>query len=268
MALIQLDSAVPNVRPARLYRDSDELGREAVIVGRGDFGPAGKQPTLSDGRRRAVTNTIDDAGPLRLRLTFDEPPNGTHLEGVGAPGDSGGPLLILIGGEPHVAGVSSASMGGPPGAYGTRDVYARVSTAADWIDATIADPPQSNLQIPTPIDLTREALPDSPDANLIRAFFDALNSEQREQLIAFSKDHRLSGARRDRSDEDWADMMLQQRKQLGPLELRHLALDDRGRHQALARSPDGKHSWVFTLLVQRRDGPKLDGWAIRPGPTE
>ena len=138
LALIELDAAVEGIDPLPLYRDRDELGQTAIIVGYGDFGIARQPFHRMDGRRRAATNVIDDAGPRRLFLKFDAPPRGTALEGVGGPGDSGGPLIIEKAGRLYLAGVSSASMDGKPGSYGVTDVYTRVSSYVEWIDAQIA----------------------------------------------------------------------------------------------------------------------------------
>ena len=71
-------------------------------------------------------------------MEFDAPPSGTALEGVGAPGDSGGPAFIEADGRLFLAGVSSASMNGKPGTYGLVDVYTRISSYADWVERTIA----------------------------------------------------------------------------------------------------------------------------------
>ena len=135
LALIELAEPAEGIDPLPLYRDRNELGKTAFIVGYGDFGIAGQPFQRSDGRRRAATNVIDDAGPIRLFLKFDPPPGGTALEGIGGPGDSGGPLIIEQGGRLYLAGISSASMNGKPGAYGVTDVYIRISSYAGWIDA-------------------------------------------------------------------------------------------------------------------------------------
>lgn len=120
-----------------LYRGRSEFGAPVVIVGVGDFGTPRRPLTRTDGSRRAVTNVVVDAGPRRLFMKFDAPPAGTDLEGVGGPGDSGGPALLDVGGSWQVAGVSSASMDGKPGQYGVTDVYTRVGSYVEWIDTSL-----------------------------------------------------------------------------------------------------------------------------------
>jgi hypothetical protein len=134
LALLEFSSPVVHTTPVALYRKSDELGKLVHVVGYGDFGTPAKPLTRSDGRRRAVTNIVEDAGPRRLFLRFDAPPAGTPDEGIGGPGDSGGPAFIESEGKLTIAGVSSASMDGKPGQYGVTDVYTRVSAYAAWID--------------------------------------------------------------------------------------------------------------------------------------
>ena len=91
----------------------------------------------ADGKRRAVTNMVDDAGPKRIFMRFDEPPNATEFEGVGGPGDSGGPALLEKNGKLFLAGVSSGSMNGKPGEYGVVDVYTRVGSYLGWIEKVL-----------------------------------------------------------------------------------------------------------------------------------
>lgn len=138
LALIELAEPVTNVEPVALYRGREEQGKTVYVVGYGDYGVAGQPIQRSDGRRRAATNVIHDAGPRRLFMRFDAPPAGTELEGVGGPGDSGGPLFIEENGRLYLAGVSSASMDGKPGSYGVVDVYTRVSSYVDWIEPKLA----------------------------------------------------------------------------------------------------------------------------------
>lgn len=136
LALLRLAKPVEGIVPLALYRGQDEMSLPARIAGCGDFGPAGAKLAHQDGRCRAVTNAVADAGPKRLFLAFDAPPAGTVLEGVGAPGDSGGSALVLVDGKWQVAGVSSAG-DGPPNAYGSTDVHTRVSSQLEWLDRTL-----------------------------------------------------------------------------------------------------------------------------------
>ena len=138
LALLELGAAVEGVAPLLLYRGRAELDATMVIVGYGDFGTPHGPLTRTDGRRRAATNVVVDAGPRRLFMKFDAPPDGTSLEGVGGPGDSGGPALVDVGGKWQVAGISSASMDGRPGQYGVTDVYTRVGSYFEWIDGVVA----------------------------------------------------------------------------------------------------------------------------------
>ena len=133
LALVELDRPVEKIPPIEIYRGTRELAQPIVIVGYGDFGVAGGPLTRTDGRRRAVSNVVDDAGPRRLFVSFTSPPDGSTHEGVGSAGDSGGPALIVENGRTYLAGISSASKG-KPGTYGLVDVYTRVSTYVRWID--------------------------------------------------------------------------------------------------------------------------------------
>jgi hypothetical protein len=137
LALIELTDSVLNVTPAKLYADDDELNQVVVIVGYGDFGTPSQKLKRTDGKRRAVTNKIDDAGPRRIFMKFDQPPAATEHEGVGGPGDSGGPALIRLHDDVYIVGVSSASMNGRPGTYNVTDVYVRISSYRKWIEQKI-----------------------------------------------------------------------------------------------------------------------------------
>lgn len=139
LALIQLAEPVTDATPIMPNRAADELGKTVAIAGYGDFGPVGAALAHGDGRLRVVENQVSDAGPLRLFLPFDAPPAGLSLEGIGAAGDSGGPLVrmdALLG--LTLFGVSSGA-DGPPGAYGTVDVYTRISSQMQWIEMTAGE---------------------------------------------------------------------------------------------------------------------------------
>jgi trypsin len=139
LALVELQEAVASVAPIALYAEAGEQGQEVVLLGRGDFGTGREGVQGQDQRLRRVTNRIDDVDERWLRFRFDAPPAGTHLEGVGGEGDSGGPALIEHDGGVRIAGVSSwQDHDGPLSTYGCVEYYARVSTQAEWIRTTIA----------------------------------------------------------------------------------------------------------------------------------
>ncbi|MCZ6873199.1 MAG: trypsin-like serine protease [bacterium] len=143
LALVELADSVKSIKPIELYKERKELGATLFIVGYGDYGSPKSGLKRTDHRRRAVTNVVDDAGPLRIFMTFHEPPEGTEHEGVGGPGDSGGPALLEQDGKLYLVGVSSGSMNGKPGQYGVTDVYTRVSSYIEWITKVMNSEPQS-----------------------------------------------------------------------------------------------------------------------------
>lgn len=162
LALIKLVEPVVDGSTVLLYRGRDEVSKLVAIAGFGDFGPAGGPLTRGDGRLRVVENGIADAGPLRLFLPFDAPPNALGLEGIGGPGDSGGPALWLGAGPfpntgPQIMGVSSGA-DGPPGAYGTVDVYTRVSSHIEWIEQVAGKFFDLKLTVPVEPRWPRDAL--------------------------------------------------------------------------------------------------------------
>jgi hypothetical protein len=133
LALVELESAAA-VGPLSLYEGAGEVGLEALLLGRGDYGNGRDGVLGTDGRLRRVTNRIDAAAEHWLALRFDAPPAGTPLEGVGGEGDSGGPALVRDGERLLVAGVSSwQDHDGPLGTYGCVEHYARVSTQLPWL---------------------------------------------------------------------------------------------------------------------------------------
>jgi hypothetical protein len=132
LALVELEAAAA-VQPLALYDGAGEVGLEALLLGRGDYGNGRDGVLGTDGRLRCVTNRIDAAAEHWLALRFDAPPAGTPLEGVGGEGDSGGPALVRDGDRLLVAGVSSwQEHDGPLGTYGCVEHYARVSTQLSW----------------------------------------------------------------------------------------------------------------------------------------
>jgi Trypsin len=134
LALVELDCRGAGVAPILLYDRDDEAGREAMLLGRGDFGNGLEGVLGTDRRLRRVTNRVESADARWLRFGFEAPPAGTALEGVGGEGDSGGPALIRGGAGLRVAGVSSwQDHDGPLGTYGCMEHYTRLSPHVTWI---------------------------------------------------------------------------------------------------------------------------------------
>lgn len=145
IALVRLTTAIRDVEPLPLYRESDELGRRVLFVGRGvtGTGETGEAGGGDDFLTRRATNTVRRVQPRWLFFRFDAPgdPEVTEIEGISGSGDSGGPALIEDGAALRIAGISSFQDAAERnlGRYGVTEVYARVSRYAPWIDEVTGD---------------------------------------------------------------------------------------------------------------------------------
>lgn len=139
IALIQLTRPVEAIAPIWLYQQENELTQTATFLGSGDFGNGAIGPDSVDTRLRKATNRVEAVDPEWLVFKFDAPPQGTALEGISGPGDSGGPALIQVGKEWAIAGISSGQDSGilGEGHYGVLEYYTRVSQYANWIESVI-----------------------------------------------------------------------------------------------------------------------------------
>jgi hypothetical protein len=141
IALVRLADPVANHRYAEAYRERDEVGREVVWVGTGDFGTGRTGPTTRDRTLRGATNRVERADDLRLFFKFDSPESGaaTELEGISGPGDSGNGALMERNGRVYIVGVGCCqSHDGTEGLYGVTEIYPRVSSYAAWIDEVMS----------------------------------------------------------------------------------------------------------------------------------
>jgi Trypsin len=138
LALVELETPVENVLPFKLYEGSNELGQEVLLLGQGEFGNGKRGSRGSDRALRQATNRIDTVDAFWLKFRFDEPPEGTFLEGVCGRGDSGGPAFIQENDRLLLAGISSWQQIGDRtlGTYGCIEHYTRVSRFIDWIRST------------------------------------------------------------------------------------------------------------------------------------
>jgi len=170
IALIELNAPVAGVTPAQIYTGTNEIGKHGHSVGYGLTG-TGTTGFINNtyGTKRAMRNVIDliilpngatNPNGTILLSDFDSPsgtnnslgssssPTPLDLEGMVAPGDSGGPVFIEEGGIWYIAGVHSflADPGPPTGngqvdaRYGDIMGSTRVSSYAGWINSTVPEP--------------------------------------------------------------------------------------------------------------------------------
>jgi len=171
IALIELNAPVAGVTPAQIYTGTNEIGKHGHSVGYGLTG-TGTTGFINNtyGTKRAMRNVIDliilpdgtiNPNGTILLSDFDSPagtnnslgpwgssPTPLDLEGMGAPGDSGGPVFILEGGVWYIAGVHSfiGDLGPPAGngqvdaRYGDILGSTRVSSYAGWINSVVPEP--------------------------------------------------------------------------------------------------------------------------------
>jgi hypothetical protein len=146
VGLVKLDRPVRGVQPLPLYGGVAPLGTKTLLVGAGltGTGTTGINPNRGERVLRAATNILDKPSGNDKNLVsfvFDKGQKATDMEGIGAPGDSGGPALIQVGGRWHVVAVGTAGddrNGNRVMAdYGDSSNYTRVAPFKSWIESTI-----------------------------------------------------------------------------------------------------------------------------------
>ena len=182
LALIELTTPVWEADPAVLYTASDEVDREATIVGYGQSGTGdtGAVPGTS-GTKRAGDNVIGGLGSVYnysdvfVLSDLDDPRTGgtgkaaaLDREYLGAPGDSGGGWFVDVGGHTYLAAVTSFAFAPTDGFlnYDYDDVMGatRVSQYAAWIEGYLPPPP-------TPGDINLDGAVDQADLDVLLGSF-------------------------------------------------------------------------------------------------
>jgi hypothetical protein len=150
IGLVHLTTSA-NVQAAKLYSGSAEFGQVGTFVGYGKTGTGQTGATRLDGKKRAAQNVIDGTQNSRLFLADFDNPNSRRdslfgsskplsLEGMIAPGDSGGGVFITTGAGTFLAGVNSfgaAWDGSVNSDYGDLAGFTRVSAFYSWINSVI-----------------------------------------------------------------------------------------------------------------------------------
>lgn len=146
IALIRLAQPAGDVAPARIH-DSPSIGDTVRIMGRGATGTGSTGHHLHGSNRtdlRHGYNQLTVSDGKWIGYAFDAPPGALALEATSGSGDSGGPILIAVGNEWHVAGIAAwrrAQVQGTEvqqGRYGETSYGVRLSHYADWIEATMS----------------------------------------------------------------------------------------------------------------------------------
>jgi hypothetical protein len=131
IAIFELSVSVSGVTPDPIFRGTPHVGDVLTLVG---FGAGGTGTTGQDrtfGTKRAGTTPIDSLTQRLVRWTFDN-----NQESNTAPGDSGGPAYLHVGGVFYVAGVTSGGDRADAG-LGDHSFDTRVDYYASWIDSII-----------------------------------------------------------------------------------------------------------------------------------
>ena len=131
IAIFRLDRPVTGVTPSPIYRATPTVGQLLTLVG---FGYGGTGTTGSDGiygTKRVGTTPIDSVTARLINWDFTN-----SSESNTAPGDSGGPAFISVGGVNYVAGVTSGGNQDNAG-IGDSSFDTRVDAYAAWIDSIV-----------------------------------------------------------------------------------------------------------------------------------
>jgi secreted trypsin-like serine protease len=131
IALLRLNQDVTSVTPSPIFRSVPTVGTSLTMVG---FGGGGNGTTGTDGSfgtKRVGTTPIDRISSTLIHWSFDN-----NSESNTAPGDSGGPAFIDVGGTLFVAGVTS---GGEKldASIGDQSYDTRVDVYQAWIDSIV-----------------------------------------------------------------------------------------------------------------------------------
>jgi hypothetical protein len=118
-----------------LYEDSDEVGKVCSISGYGVTGTFANDIKISDGKRRAGSNIIDET-QKDLLICSPSKAGRTELEFLICHGDSGGGLFI----GNKLAGINSCVLAinrSPKSIYGDEAGHTRISKFVPWIRSVI-----------------------------------------------------------------------------------------------------------------------------------
>lgn len=141
IAIFKLETPVTGVTPSPIYRSSPSVGQLLTLVG---YGYGGTGTSGSDGiygTKRVGTTPIDSVTPRLITWDFT-----SNSESNTAPGDSGGPAFVTVGGVQYVAGVTSGGNQDNAG-LGDQSFDTRVDAYATWIDSIVGTTPTNTVTV-------------------------------------------------------------------------------------------------------------------------
>lgn len=143
IALVELVEPITDIKPASIYKNTNELNKNIWFIGIGGTGNGVTGQTIdnaqNNGILRKAQNTISvTQGPV-IKFTFNQASQALPLEGVSGGGDSGGPAYLLENNVYKLLGISSRPEGKftKIGEYGITEVYTRISFFQSWINSII-----------------------------------------------------------------------------------------------------------------------------------
>ena len=131
IAIYVLSSAVTGITPSNIFRGTEQVGQELILVGYGAGGNGDSGHNGDFGTKRVGTTSIDHISDTLIHWHFDD-----NSESNTAPGDSGGPAFIDVNGDLQVAGITSGGDRYDAG-IGDNSYDTRVRAYADWIDSIV-----------------------------------------------------------------------------------------------------------------------------------
>jgi hypothetical protein len=139
VALIRLARAVGGVQPTPIHRATDESGKGIVVVAHGPSGKLASSAANGPRRKRAAINTVGDLGPRLFTVTIKAGDDASDLQGAalreetGAPGYIDGEDGMSVGGV--LVAVEEPRADAASGSVGEKEIFARASNYAAWIDS-------------------------------------------------------------------------------------------------------------------------------------
>ena len=140
IAIYKLSEPVVGIAPVPIFRGTPQVGQLLTLVGFGGGGTGNTGSNGDFGIKRVGTTPIDQVTPKLIAWDFDN-----NTESNTAPGDSGGPAFVTVGGVKYVAGVTSGGDAANAG-IGDHSFDTRVDAFAAWIDSIVGT---TNNNLPT-----------------------------------------------------------------------------------------------------------------------